>query len=67
MKQAQFLRQVALLIAVGAGALLAFSGGLMLMNVRADWALAAGALVCVAAPILGVTLIAHLLMEDPDR
>jgi len=57
MKQITLLRRIALLIAIPAAAILAFAGGLALMNVRADWALVLGGLICVATPVLaGVQL-----------
>lgn len=61
------LTRTALLIAVVVGAALVFAGGLTVMNIRADWALALGGLLCLAAPVLGVAFAARLLMEGPAR
>ena len=61
------LARIALLIGVVIAATLAFAGGLILMNVRADWALALGGLVCVAAPILGVVVLTRMLSEGKYR
>ena len=61
------LARIALLIGVVIGAALAFAGGLVLMNVRADWALVLGGLVCVAAPILGVVVLTRMLSEGKYR
>ena len=61
------LARIALLLGVVIAAALAFAGGLILMNVRADWALALGGLVCVAAPILGVVVLTRMLSEGKYR
>lgn len=61
------LTRTALLIAVVVGAALVFAGGLTVMNIRADWALVLGGLLCLAAPVLGVAFGARLLMEGRSR
>jgi hypothetical protein len=61
------LARIALFVGVAVGATLAFAGGLILMNVRADWALVLGGLVCVAAPILGVVVLTRMLSEGKVR
>lgn len=61
------LTRTALLIAVVVGAALVFAGGLTVMNIRADWALALGGLLCLAAPVLCVAFGARLLMEGRSR
>jgi hypothetical protein len=61
------LARIALLVGVVIAATLAFAGGLTLMNVRADWALVLGGLICVAAPILGVVVLTRLLTEGRYR
>ncbi|MGH6951970.1 MAG: hypothetical protein ACREH4_13980 [Vitreimonas sp.] len=66
MKQT-LLTTVTLLIAIVVGAALAFAGGLVLMNVRADWALALGALICVAAPVLALVQLWRMAMEGRFR
>ena len=63
----QELKYIALLIAIAAGAALAFGGGLTLMNVRADWALALGGLLCVAALVLGAVFVTRLITEGHKR
>lgn len=63
----QELQFIAVLIAVAAAAALAFGGGLTLMNVRADWALVLGGLLCVAALVLGVVFVTRLLTEGHKR
>jgi hypothetical protein len=63
----QELTRLALLIAAALAAVLAFAGGLTLMNVRADWALVVGGLVCVAAPVLGVVFVTRILTEGRNR
>ncbi len=61
------LTRTAMLIAVVVGAALVFAGGLTIMNIRADWALVLGGLLCLAAPVLGVAFGARLLMEGRSR
>ena len=61
------LARIALLVGIVIAAALAFAGGLILMNVRADWALVLGGLVCVAAPILGVVVLTRMLSEGKVR
>ena len=63
----QVLQFIAVLIAAAAAAALAFGGGLTLMNVRADWALVLGGLLCVAALVLGVVFVTRLLTEGHKR
>jgi len=63
----QELTHVGQLIAAAAGAALAFAAGLTLMNVRADWALVLGGLICVAAPVLGVVFVTRILLEGRNR
>jgi hypothetical protein len=67
MNQISVLRRLAALIGLIAAAIGAFAAGLMLMNLRADWALAAGALVCVAAPALAGVRLWAMLDEDKSR
>jgi hypothetical protein len=67
MRQTTLLTRIALVIAIIAGAILAFAGGLMLMNVRADWALVAGALTCVAAPVLALVQLWRMASEGKFR
>jgi FtsH-binding integral membrane protein len=61
------LARIALFAGVAIVATLVFAGGLILMNVRADWALVLGGLVCVAAPILGVVVLTRMLSEGKVR
>ena len=61
MHRSRYFRRVAALTAIAAVALLAFAGGLMLMNIRADWTLALGALIGIAAPLAGWAAIAATL------
>ena len=61
------LARIALFAGVAIAATLVFAGGLILMNVRADWALVLGGLVCVAAPILGVVVLTRMLSEGKYR
>lgn len=63
----QELKFIALLIAAAAVAALAFAGGLTLMNVRADWALVLGGLLCVAALVLGAVFVTRILTEGKKR
>lgn len=63
----QELQFIAVLIAAAGAAALAFGGGLTLMNVRADWALVLGGLLCVAALALGVVFVTRLLTEGHKR
>lgn len=65
--QLNVLKRIAALIAIIAAASLAFAGGLTLMNVRADWALALGALICTAAPVLAGVQLWAMLKEDHYR
>ena len=63
----QELKFLTLLIAVAAGAVLAFAGGLTLMNVRADWAVVLGGLISVAALVLGAAFVTRILTEGQKR
>lgn len=66
MRQITLLIRIATPLAIIAGAIVAFAGGLALMNTRADWALALGAVICIAAPVIaGVQL--WTMMEDKFR
>lgn len=67
MNEITVIKRIAVLAAIIAGGIFMFAGGLMLLNVRADWALVAGGLVCFAAPTLGGVLIAKFLKEDGAR
>jgi predicted cobalt transporter CbtA len=67
MTEAALLRRIAILVAIIGGALLAIAGGLTLMNVRADWALALGALICIAAPTLAGVRLWAMFKEDKSR
>lgn len=67
MNEITVIKRIAVLAAIIAGGVFVFAGGLMLMNVRADWALVAGGLVCFAAPVVGAVLIAKFLREDGAR
>ena len=59
------IKRVAIPVAIIVAAVLAFAGGLTLMNVRADWAVALGGLLCIAAPIVaGVRLWTMLKEKD---
>jgi hypothetical protein len=64
MRRTNLLARAGALIAIGAGVFLAFAAGLHLMNLRADWALALGALLVIAAPILGASAVWRLIKED---
>ena len=59
----RLLARIGLLVGAAIAAALAFAGGLILMNVRADWALVLGGLICVAAPIVGVVVLTRMLSE----
>ena len=67
MTEAALLRRIAIVIAIIGAALLALAGGLTLMNVRADWALALGALICIAAPTLAGVRLWSMFKEDKTR
>ena len=67
MKQITLIRRIAALLALIAGTLLAMALGLTLMNVRADWAFAAGALISIAAPVLGGVQLYAMLKQDEVR
>jgi len=64
MSEITLIKRIALMVAIIVGAILAFAGGLVLMNIRADWALALGALVCLAAPILAGVKLWSMMKED---
>ena len=67
MKPDPLLTRIALVIAITAGAILAFAGGLVLMNVRADWAVVLGALICVAAPVLALVHLWRMAAQGKFR
>lgn len=63
--EADLIKRTTAIVAIIVGAILAFAGGLVVMNVRADWAVALGALICLGAPIIaGVSLWTMLKEED---
>ncbi len=64
MRELTLVKRIAVLIAIPAAAIFAVAAGLMLMNLRADWALVLGALICVAAPILAGVRLYSMLKED---
>lgn len=67
MDRTGIIRRAAVFIAIVAGAGLAFALGLAMMNTRSDLALAGGALLCIAAPVLGgVLLWAQLSKSGPQ-
>jgi hypothetical protein len=67
MKQVTLIKRIALIVATLVGAAAVFAGGLTLMNMRADWALVLGALLCVAAPILLGVRVWAMIKEDHTR
>jgi hypothetical protein len=67
MNEITLIRRIAEPLAIAAAALVALAGGLTLMNVRADWALTFGALICLATPVLAGVRLWTLLREDIVR
>lgn len=67
MNEITLIRRIAEPAAIVVGALVALAGGLTLMNVRADWALAFGALICLSAPTLAGVRIYTMVREGVFR
>lgn len=67
MTETDLIKRIAIYIAIIGAAALAFAGGLTLMNVRDDLALGAGALICVAAPVLAGVRLWGLYREHTTR
>lgn len=67
MNEITLIRRIAEPAAIVVGALVALAGGLTLMNVRTDGALAFGALICLAAPVLAGVRIYTMVREGAFR
>ncbi len=58
------LKRLVALIAIIAAGFGAFTAGLFLMNIRSDLALAAGALLCVAAPAASGFVVWRMIKQE---
>lgn len=67
MNELTLLRRIGVRLGVVIAALIVFSAGLFLMNTRADWALAAGAFLCIATPVVAGVRLWALLTENSTR
>ncbi|MEJ0059053.1 MAG: hypothetical protein WDM79_05515 [Terricaulis sp.] len=67
MNETGITKRLGALIAIIAATIIVFAGGLALMNVRADWALALGAALAVAGPVLGIARLWAMLREDQPQ
>ncbi|MBI3437611.1 MAG: hypothetical protein HY054_02970 [Proteobacteria bacterium] len=67
MNEVTLIRRIGVRVAVLVIAIAAFCAGLTLLNVRNDIAFAAGALLCVATPIIAGVRLWTLLREDSHR
>jgi len=67
MNEIRLIRRIAEPVAIAVAAFVAFAGGLTLMNVRADWALVLGALICIAVPILAGVRLWTLAREGREQ
>jgi hypothetical protein len=63
MSELTLIRRVVAMVAIIVGAILAFAAGLAVMNIRADWAVVLGALVCLAAPLLAGARLWSMMKE----